>query len=419
MCDSKAIGLLSFIRDEIGYCLQNNGDSMVLAAFSSALARIKLKIESTKAEDQPDRAKICGPYIPIERNVEANEEYDLFDSIYSIITSRSAADNDADPTCIRMLVIAAILQGLGCLVSGEQNKQLKALNDLDRATIVGRPFGKLLHWINYMVEHIENKWPLPIPILNEQANTCVEPVNLPNLLCPIEHYFAANMDIFKFQQMIQDANESCPFIIKNSISCWPALNERNWANFEYLRQAVGHHRLVPVEIGYNYIQQDWTQRLMPFGEFLDSVIYPADNGEVRNKPPGYLAQHDLFSQAFRLRRDYWLPDYTQVDTGRRQVVADDDVSTNIWLGPRNTVSPLHYDKYDNLFAQVVGFKYFKLFSPNYTEEVYPHQKDSNLSTTSQVNVDAPDHQQFPQFAQAKYVECIVKPGDLLYIPVGS
>ncbi|KAJ2089025.1 Succinyl-CoA:3-ketoacid coenzyme A transferase 1, mitochondrial [Coemansia sp. RSA 986] len=193
-----------------------------------------------------------------------------------------------------------------------------------------------------------------------------------------------------------------------------------WSNLEYLRQSVGHHRLVPVELGSSYTQGDWTMKLMPFGEFLDNVIYPSANNQSDQGATGYLAQHDLLNQAFRLKRDYWLPDYTQVETCRRLNPegsrADDDVQVNIWLGPRNTVSPLHYDSYDNLFAQVFGFKYFRLFNPDESARLYPYEDDSQLANTSQVDVDSPDNSQFPLFAQAKYLECVVNPGDLLYVP---
>ncbi|KAJ2292910.1 Lysine-specific demethylase 8, partial [Coemansia sp. RSA 2706] len=71
---------------------------------------------------------------------------------------------------------------------------------------------------------------------------------------------------------------------------------------------------------------------------------------------GYLAQHNLLDQAPRLKRDFYLPDYALVETGRRIVpntytANADGVIVNVWLGPRGTVSPLHFDEHDNLFAQ--------------------------------------------------------------------
>lgn len=49
-----------------------------------------------------------------------------------------------------------------------------------------------------------------------------------------------------------------------------------------------------------------------------------------------------------------------------------DVIIHCWFGPGGTVSPAHTDPYHNLFAQVVGEKYIRLYSPDYSDCMYPH-----------------------------------------------
>ena len=63
-----------------------------------------------------------------------------------------------------------------------------------------------------------------------------------------------------------------------------------------------------------------------------------------------------------------------------------DVMENIWLGPGGTRSPLHNDPYENVFAQVVGYKYFRLYPPRETHKLYPRGVEGGIQmgNTSQV-----------------------------------
>ncbi|KAI9101767.1 hypothetical protein DFS34DRAFT_647554 [Phlyctochytrium arcticum] len=200
-----------------------------------------------------------------------------------------------------------------------------------------------------------------------------------------------------------------PILIKKAISHWPALQERSWADVEYLRRLAGP-RKVPIEIGSQYTDNDWTQRLVSFDEFLDKYIFdPSPQEGV-----GYLAQHDIFRQIPALQRDIMIPDYCSACSDNDAM----EIKVNAWFGPRRTVSPLHHDPHDNLLGQVVGHKYVRLYSPKNTGYLYPFDSQSMLSNTSQVNAEAPDEQKFPLFASAPFLECMLEPGDLLYIPKG-
>ncbi len=88
-----------------------------------------------------------------------------------------------------------------------------------------------------------------------------------------------------------------------------------------------------------------------------------------------------------------------------------------WLGPAGTVTPLHCDYDDNLFAQIWGSKRIFLAPPHHDEFLYPREANPVLFG-SPFNPEAPDFEQFPLARQALMVECVVNPGDMLYVPAG-
>ena len=88
-----------------------------------------------------------------------------------------------------------------------------------------------------------------------------------------------------------------------------------------------------------------------------------------------------------------------------------------WLGPAGTVTPLHCDYDDNIFAQVWGTKRIFLVPPHHDEFLYTSQANAILFG-SPFNPEAPDFDKFPLARQAMAIECMVHPGDMLYVPAG-
>jgi len=88
-----------------------------------------------------------------------------------------------------------------------------------------------------------------------------------------------------------------------------------------------------------------------------------------------------------------------------------------WLGPAGTVTPLHCDYDDNIFAQIWGTKRIFLAPPHHDEFLYPNEANAILFG-SPFDPEAPDYEKFPLARQAATVEVIVNPGDMLYVPAG-
>ncbi|XP_038143733.1 lysine-specific demethylase 8 isoform X1 [Cyprinodon tularosa] len=226
-----------------------------------------------------------------------------------------------------------------------------------------------------------------------------EDLSVPRIKCPSLESFSAN-HLLPLK----------PVILEGIIDHWPAFNKHPWS-IEYLRSVAGC-RTVPVEVGSRYTDEDWSQTLLTVNEFIDKyILNKVGVSESGHKAVGYLAQHQLFDQIPELKEDIRIPDYCCLGEGD-----EDDITVNAWFGPQGTVSPLHQDPQQNFLAQVVGSKYIRLYSPEDTAKLYPHDSQL-LHNTSQVEVENPDAERFPEFVKAPYQECVLQPGDVLFIPV--
>jgi hypothetical protein len=291
------------------------------------------------------------------------------------------------------------------------------------------------------------------------------------------------LSLSAFQKRLSDVETHTPLIIEGAIQHWPALEERPWNNLGYLlEQTLGGRRLIPVEVGKSYTDEGWGQRIITFREFIETYMLDQDTEDASiedatdgasssegsgadttsneatqpkatkmTRPTGYLAQHDLFAQTPSLRADISIPDYCYSEpapsphlTHIKPVAKLEEPLLNAWFGPAGTISPLHTDPYHNILAQVVGYKYVRLYAPEETGRLYPRSVDENgvdMSNTSQVDLDegmgvwpeistwtsqasddearrAAFEDHFPGFKEAHYIEAILAPGECLYLPVG-
>ncbi|QOY94109.1 cupin-like domain-containing protein [Massilia sp. UMI-21] len=88
-----------------------------------------------------------------------------------------------------------------------------------------------------------------------------------------------------------------------------------------------------------------------------------------------------------------------------------------WLGPVGTMTPLHCDFDDNIFAQLWGRKRIFLAPPHHDAFLYANEANPVLFG-SPFDPEAPDFDAYPLARGAATVACTVEPGELLYVPAG-
>lgn len=207
-----------------------------------------------------------------------------------------------------------------------------------------------------------------------------------------------------------------------------------WRSLEYWSAAVGDDTAVEVEIGKGYNNGDRvTMRLGDFVDYLRGAIkqehsdyeYYQKHKQLQQQSQeddiAYLAQNELFHEVINDVSIPHLCHQPSLKVGEGKLY-----HTMIWMGPRNTVSPLHYDPMDNLLIQMVGWKRVLLFSPSNKlndgtcdDSIFWHYSgvDGNQYNTSAVDIEDPNFDKYPNFKAAPTpFECLLGPGDALFIP---
>jgi hypothetical protein len=209
---------------------------------------------------------------------------------------------------------------------------------------------------------------------------------------------------------------STPAVLCGAVRGWPAL--RKWRDLDWWARAVGH-RFVPVEIGQHLGRGGWHEEALELADFMRDYVGASarewgGGAAAARAPVAYLAQHGLFEQIPSLGADFSAP-----------AVLDAAAigSTNAWVGTAGTVTRAHFDSYDNVLCQVVGYKFVRVFAPADGPFLYPLAKtgagaEAAQGNVSAVDVEAPDADAHPLFARATPFDAVLGPGDALVIPRG-
>jgi Cupin-like domain len=198
-----------------------------------------------------------------------------------------------------------------------------------------------------------------------------------------------------------------PIIIKDGAEDWPALS--SWT-FDSLKSKFGNTVVNAAWSSDGIFRGDPVTgfsssiRKIRFDRFIDLISAKLDLG-LGGKY--YLQQTQLTGPFSTLTQDIIIPRYIEKELLK---------TINLWLGPDGNISPLHYDRADNLLCQVIGAKKIVLFSPSQTSYLYPFPESSRIPHMAQVDIDQPDLEIYPDFQLAVFMEATILPGDILFIP---
>lgn len=214
-------------------------------------------------------------------------------------------------------------------------------------------------------------------------------------------------------QLLFEARQ--PFIAVNLLEKWSA--RERWKSLAEL-DAIAGHRLMPVEVGGR-------EELMTLGHFirtylLQSLEHCTRSSDLEEEPhynvdKAYISQHALLDQCPTLRGDVVVPEPWRRAFG-------EPTHSNVWLGTHGTVTPCHWDEYNNCLAQVQGTKRAFMLAPEASPFLYGNCDSvggqAALGNLSPVDVEAPNLSKFPKFAEAQLLITELGPGDGLFIPMG-
>jgi ribosomal protein L16 Arg81 hydroxylase len=184
---------------------------------------------------------------------------------------------------------------------------------------------------------------------------------------------------------------------------WPAM--KKW-NFDFFRQNFSD-REVEVQFGRdsdaNYeLNKDAHKRMMKFGEYVDLVEKSGRTNDF------YMTAYNE-SHNTKILAELWddivqIPEYLATRSNNKGY---------LWFGPQGTITPFHHDLTNNFMAQIMGRKRLRLIPACEIMNVY---NDKHCFTP--VDARNIDLQRFPNMSNAQVLECVLAPGELLFLPVG-
>ncbi len=195
--------------------------------------------------------------------------------------------------------------------------------------------------------------------------------------------------------------QGLPVIISDALVDWPLFSMSREESLAYFAELQGITR------HGDYVEKTFSSERDFRSTSMADFIAALDGEREEGVPPPYMGNNVLPTQLLELIR---FPDYFE-----RSLY----IKPRIWIGPKGTLTPLHRDDTDNLFAQVWGRKSFILAAPHHREALgtWSTSPEGGLEGC-EVNPDAPDYERFPGAREVVFLRIVLEAGDLLFLPDG-
>lgn len=210
-----------------------------------------------------------------------------------------------------------------------------------------------------------------------------------------------------FKTFIRDYySQHRPVILTKGVQHWAAL--KKWTP-EYFAQTIGDG-LIEIQMGRDELQDFERQsprlkHMISMREYVEKVLQAGESNNfymtANNSAKSQQAVGVLYADMANFGQGY-------CDLSQKNSLSF------IWFGPKGTFTPLHHDLTNNMLLQIYGRKKVTLIPAIQTPHLYNDRwVFSQISDPKKVDLT-----QFPHFKQVTPVECVIGPGEALFIPMG-
>ncbi|XP_048575954.1 F-box protein At1g78280 isoform X1 [Nematostella vectensis] len=307
----------------------------------------------------------------------------------------------ANPSC------AGIHLALGSYYS-KMRDYSKALKYLENAEKLD-PGNKDIAWLKVKV--------LKDKLLQEQTEKCkgsLEKNKITVMPKPIKVERRHHTSLTAREFLLTYALTETPVIITGLVEHMT----RDFWTIQYIKKRIGH-MTVPLK---KRVQQSCEWAKLEYAQDMKLADFIDSNMRSGNEPL-YLFDWSLPTHAPHLAKELTIPRYFSGDFLQRTVDGSlyKDTWPSLFIAPAGLVSDLHVDGFGSNFwmALFQGRKKWTFFNKSDLPLLYPHCDDQSLNISFDVNLANPDTKYFPLLAQTTPRQCILEPGELLFVPHGS